>query len=78
MGFRDGFLYVDGAKISDIINTNNISCFGFIDIDGELYVREEWDRKNSKFIENINFDEEYKNKLKEYSNYYLTVLDIHD
>jgi hypothetical protein len=78
MGFRDGFLYVDGAKISDIININNISCFGFIDIDGEPYVREEWDSKNSKFIENINFDEEYKNKLKEYSNYYLTVLDIHD
>ena len=78
MGFRDGFLYVDGAKISDIINTDDIGCFGFIDIDGELYVREEWDRKNSKFIEKINFDKEYENKLKNYYNYYLTVLDIHN
>ena len=54
MGYRDGFLYVDGAKISDIMNIDKIGCFTFMNADGEAYSREWWN--GSDFIENNDFE----------------------
>ena len=70
------FINVDGAKISDILNVNDLSCFGFITPDGKACVREHWDGHD--FIENANYDTEYKKALSDYSDCFLTVLDIHD
>ena len=43
MGLRDGFLYVDGAKISDLLNFDEVECCICIDKDGNAIARElEW------------------------------------
>lgn len=70
------FINVDGAKISDILNVNDLSCYGFITPDGKACVREHWDGHD--FIENVNYDTEYKKALSDYGDCFLTVLDIHD
>ena len=70
------FINVDGAKISDILNINELTCYGFITPDKKAYVREHWDGNN--FIDNPNFDTEYKKVLSDYGDCFLTVLDIHD
>lgn len=74
---KEPHLKVDGAKISDLLNNfEDLGCFGFIDLDGKAYSRERWDGKH--FIEDTDFDKRYQEKLKEYSDCFLTVIDIHD
>lgn len=76
MGSRDGFLYVDGAKIDDLLNFDNVNCFICIDSNENVIVRETWDGHN--FIEDKQFDEKLA-KIKENSKgMFATILDIHD
>lgn len=76
MGSRDGFLYVDGAKIDDLLNFDNVNCFICIDSNENVIVRESWDGHN--FIEDKQFDEKLA-KIKENSkSMFATILDIHD
>lgn len=77
LGFRDGFLYVDGAKISDIINVDDlINCYCFVDIDGNDYAREYWDGKH--FTKNDDFEELIKTAIKNSEDYYVCIVDLHD
>ena len=70
------YIYVDGARIRDILNIDEISCYGFVDIDGQAYASESWN--GSTFVKHQDFEDLYKQKLNEYKDYFLTVLDIHD
>ena len=70
------YIFVDGARIRDILNVDEISCYGFVDIDGQAYSCESWN--GEEFEEHPDFKNLYKQKLNEYKDYFLTVLDIHD
>ena len=70
------YLRVDGAKIKDLLNADELECYGYIDVDGSALVRSYWNGK--EFEEREDFDERYKEKLKERSDCFLTVIDIHD
>ena len=76
MGFRDGFLYVDGAKISDIKKITEANCYCCLSDNGKAYARITWNGKD--FIKDENFDTEYMDLLEEYKDGFLTIFDIHD
>ena len=76
MGYRDGFLYVDGAKMSDIINIEEIGCFSFIGSNGEAYSREWWN--GSDFQKNEDFEERFKAEIDKSMDMFLTIIDYHD
>lgn len=76
MGFRDGFMYVDGAKMSDITNINDIGCYTFIDANGEAYSREYWNGDN--FIANDDFEERLQAQIDKSQDLFLTIIDYHD
>ena len=77
-GFRDGYLLVDGAKISDIEKTELIEhgCCRLIDKDGKAYTTEWWNGHD--FIENDNFQEELKKAIDESADCYVCMVDMHD
>lgn len=70
------YIYVDGARIRDILNIDELSCYGFVDIDEQAYASESWN--GSTFVKHPDFENLYKQKLNEYKDCFLTVLDIHD
>ena len=70
------FIYCDGAKIKDLVSKDTLGCYGFVDIDGTAYAREQW--TGNGFIKHDDFDERYQKTLNERSDCFLTVLDIHD
>ena len=76
MGARDGFLYVDGAKISDILNFDELDCYTFIGIDGEAYSRKWWDGHG--LVSNNDFDERLKSEKEKAKDGYVTIIDYHD
>lgn len=76
MGYRDGFLYVDGAKISDIKNMEEVSCFTFLNEDGEAYSREWWN--GEEFVKNEDFEEKFKQQMEFSKDMFLTIIDYHD
>lgn len=76
MGYRDGFLYVDGAKISDIEKITEPNCYCCLSDNGKAYARESWN--GSDLIKDENFETEYMELLSEYEDGFLTILDIHD
>lgn len=76
MGYRDGYLYVDGAKASDVLNLEDLGCYTFIGSDGNAYTRQHWNGK--ELIENKDFDERFKSELDKSKDMYVTVIDYHD
>ncbi len=76
LGVRDNYLCVDGAKIKDIINLEELGCYVCIDTDGKAIARESWNGEN--FIEDKDFDKKYEEILSKSKDYFLTTLDIHD
>ena len=76
MGYRDGYLYVDGARVDDIINFEEQNCYICIDVDGNAIARESWNGK--EFIKDEQFDEKLAEIKKNSKGMFLTVLDIHD
>ena len=76
MGYRDGYLYVDGARVDDIINFEEQNCYICIDVDGNAIARETWNGK--EFIKDEQFDEKLAEIKKNSKGMFLTVLDIHD
>ena len=69
MGARDGFIYVDGAKAKDITNMDDLSCFCFVDRDGNAASRDD---------DEYGFDEKLKAALKNSDGCYVCVVDLHD
>ena len=76
MGYRDGYLYVDGARVDDIINFEEQNCYICIDVDGNAIARETWNGK--QFITDDQFDEKLAEIKKNSKGMFLTVLDIHE
>lgn len=77
MGYRDGFLYVDGGRVKDIQNLEELGCFNFIDKDGRAFTRSYYDGQGN-FIDNADFDKQFMNALKNSQDCYICVVDIHD
>jgi hypothetical protein len=78
MGSRDGFLYVDGGRVADMINIDSQAdqCFCIVDTDGKGYSRESWNGKD--FIKNEGFDELARKIIEENKDCYIVVVDLHD
>lgn len=78
MGSRDGFLYVDGGRIADMINMDEQAdeCYCIVDSDGNAYSREHWNGKD--WIRNDSFDEQAKKIIAGSKNSYIVIVDIHD
>lgn len=70
MGLRDGFLYVDGAKVDDLLNFDTVDCYLCIDLEGNVIVRDS--------AEDAEFDEKLAEIKKNSKGCFVTVLDIHD
>ena len=76
MGYRDGYLYVDGARVDDLLNFNEVECYICIDVDGNAIARETWN--GSTFVTDEKFDEKLAEIKKNSKGCFVTVLDIHD
>ena len=76
LGYRDRYLYVDGARVDDIINFAEQNCYICIDVDGNAIARETWNGK--EFIKDEQFDEKLAEIKRNSKGIFLTVLDIHD
>lgn len=76
MGFGNGFILVDGAKQSDVLNIDKLGCYICILPDGSAIARDSW---NGKYIvKDEKFDEKYKQAIVNNMDGFITVLDIHD
>lgn len=76
MGYRDGYILVDGARQKDILNLDELGCFGCVLPDGSAIARESW--TGNGFVEDDKFEEKYKKAVADNMDGFLTVLDIHD
>lgn len=76
MGFGDGYILVDGAKQSDVLNINKLGCYICILPDGSAIARDPWNGKD--IIKDEKFDEKYKQAITDNMDGFITVLDIHD
>lgn len=76
MGFRDGYIYVDGARVDDLLNFDDLSCYICIDADGNAIARETWDGHD--FIKDEQFDDKLAEIKKNSKGMFVTVLDLHD
>lgn len=78
MGIRDDCLYVDSAKIDDLLNFEELNCYICIDSDGKAIARESWD--GNTFVKDEQFDSKFT-EIKQNSkgkSMFVTVIDIHD
>lgn len=76
MGYRDGFLYVDGARIDDLLNFEEQNCYVCIDVNGNAIARESWN--GDTFVKDEHFDEKLEVIKRKSKGMFVTVLDIHD
>lgn len=75
MGFNEGFLYVDGGFIPDILNIDSVECFCCIDKDGNAYARERW--TGEKFEEDTEFDDRLKTIIDNSKECFACIVDLH-
>lgn len=76
MGLREGFLRVDGGRIRDLLNFDDVGCFCFIDADGNAFARERWNGHN--FEKDVSFDDMLKKTIMASRDYYACIVDLHD
>lgn len=76
MGALDGFIYVDGARVDDLLNFDDLSCYICIDSNGNAIARETWNGHD--FVEDEQFDEKFEVIKKNSKGMFVTVLDLHD
>jgi len=76
MGYQDGYLYVDGARVDDLLNFEEQNCYICIDANGDAIAREFWD--GTAWIKDEHFDEKLEEIKKHSKGMFITVLDIHD
>lgn len=79
-GMRDEYIYVDGCKISDLYNSEELidHGYGFIDDTfGKQSTRSHWDRKTRSFIDNPEYENELKAAFERNKDGYVTILDLH-
>lgn len=78
LGFRDGYIRVDGAFVDDILNFDDIECCCYIDKNENAYTREYFDYEKNMFVENTDFDERLKKVKADSNGCYATIIDLHD
>lgn len=78
MGAREGYLFVDGGRIADMLNfaEEYSRCFCAIDSDGSAYAREHLDGNN--WINDTEFDDKIKAICENRTDGYVVFIDIHD
>lgn len=76
IGFRDGYLYVDGAPVKDILNFDELGCYTFMTEDGEAYSKEWWDGET--IIENKDFKDRLKSQKEKSQDLFVTIIGYHD
>ena len=76
MGYHDGFLYVDGARVDDLLNFEEQNCFICIDADRNVIARETWN--GDTFVKDEQFDKKLEEIKRNSKGMFVTVLDIHD
>lgn len=76
MGFGDGYILVDSAKQSDVLNIDKLGCYICILPDGSAIARDSWNGKD--IVKYEKFNEKYKQAIANNMNGFITVLDIHD
>lgn len=78
-GYRDGYIFADGAKISDLVNFDELTHMGYGYIDPAN--NEDSSREyfiNGEFVKNERYDEQLAVAMERNKDGYLTVVDIHD
>lgn len=75
MGLRNGYILVDGAKIKDILNLDDLGCYAYILPNGEVFARTNW---RESCVENEEFDIRHRQALSDNMDGFLTILDIHE
>lgn len=76
LGAYDGYIRVDGCPVADILDRDELSCYCFVDKDGNAYSRERWN--GERFEKHEDFQEVLKNTIENSMDCYLTVVDLHD
>lgn len=76
IGYNQGFLCVDGAKIKDILNLNEAQqhCELCIDVDKNVIARKGWN--NVEWLINEDFDRQLEEILNQRKEMFITVLDL--
>lgn len=77
MGYRDGFVYVDGAAVSEISNFGDVGCYYCIDADGNAFGRGSWIGEEWKYDDD-SFETKLKNVIENSKDYYACIVDLHD
>lgn len=68
--------YVDGARIDDLINFDEIDCFVCIDFDENVIARETWN--GHAFVKDEDFDKKLVEIKAKSKGMFATILDIHN
>lgn len=76
MGYSDQFLYVDAALADDIQNISEISCYCFVDQNGNAFARDYYNEE--EWVTNQEFDTQLSNVKANCSGCYICVVDLHD
>lgn len=79
-GIRDGYVYVDGCKISDLLPSKEVmgGGYGFVDdVFGKQSTRSFWDREMLLLTDNPEYENELKDAFDRNKDGYLTILDLH-
>lgn len=78
MGSRDGYLYVDGAKIADLLEQDNLvdNSYVYVGWDGAEYAREEW--TGETWEEDDQYEEKVKKAMENSQDCYVCMIDMHD
>lgn len=65
------------APLKDLVNFDELSCYGYIGVNGELHMREVWNAEEKDFLKVEHFDEDLKLYIREHMDCFVTVLDVH-
>lgn len=79
LGYRDGYLRVDGCAVKDVIDfeENATSTWGFIGKDGEVYTRNYWNREQEEWVDDEEYEDKVKAAIADVNDCYITFVDIH-
>lgn len=79
LGYRDGYILVDGCKISDCIDfvkTVTEHGYAFVDKDGTAFCRSPWN--GTTFIDDEQYEDKVRSAAEKLTDGYICYVDIHD
>ena len=79
-GIRDGYVCVDGCKISDLFNGEELMDHGYGFVDDVFSIqstRSFWNREALSFVDNPEYENELRAAFDRNKGSYLTILDLH-